>query len=205
MQNHVVYPTSLIVIEILDKEWVVVDTIFCLPTICVPDPKISNISCGSLAFVCIFSSLFTCSCMCLCLLFCVIKHSSYPRSCVGSYPSLYTRSQASFRSFALWHRCCLYSNIMDLQTPNPNPHFSLKDTLSLFACLTTCLLASSHAFFHCLLISMSPFHCLLTLLVCFIISMFLCYLYACLLPFCFPCLLHVHTKCGCNIKMQTKG
>ena len=44
----------------------------------------------------------------------VIKHRSYPWSRAGSHLSLYTRSQVLFRNFAWWHRCRLYSNIMDL-------------------------------------------------------------------------------------------
>ena len=37
MQNHVLYPTPLIALEMLDKEGAVVDTAFCPPLICVPD------------------------------------------------------------------------------------------------------------------------------------------------------------------------
>ena len=37
MQNHVLYPTSLIALEMSNKEGVVVDNIFCLPSICVSD------------------------------------------------------------------------------------------------------------------------------------------------------------------------
>jgi len=42
MWNHVLYPTPLIAIEMLDKEGVVVDTIFCPPSICMLDPKTSK-------------------------------------------------------------------------------------------------------------------------------------------------------------------
>ena len=42
MQNYVLYPTPLIAIKILDKEGAVVDTVFCPPSICLPDPKNSK-------------------------------------------------------------------------------------------------------------------------------------------------------------------
>ena len=70
---------------------------------------------------------------------------------------------------------------MDLQTPHPNPHLSFEDTLSLFVCLITCLLASLHAFFPCLLVRISSFLCLFSLLVCFMLSILLYYLSTCLL------------------------
>ena len=37
IQNHVLYPTPLIALEVSNKEGVAVDTVFCLPSICVPD------------------------------------------------------------------------------------------------------------------------------------------------------------------------
>ena len=42
MQNHILYSTSLIALEISEKEGVAVDTIFCLPWICVLDSKNSK-------------------------------------------------------------------------------------------------------------------------------------------------------------------
>ena len=39
MRNHVLYTTPLIALEISDKEGAAVDTVFCLPSICVPNPK----------------------------------------------------------------------------------------------------------------------------------------------------------------------
>ena len=37
MWNYVIYPTPFIAIEMLDKEGVAIDTIFCPPLICVLD------------------------------------------------------------------------------------------------------------------------------------------------------------------------
>ena len=42
MQNYILYPTPLVALEISDKERVIVDTVFCLPSICVLDPKNSK-------------------------------------------------------------------------------------------------------------------------------------------------------------------
>ena len=42
MRNHVLYLTPLIALEISDKEGAVVDTIFCPPSICMPDPENSK-------------------------------------------------------------------------------------------------------------------------------------------------------------------
>jgi len=42
MRNYVLYLTPLIAIKMSDKEEVVVDTVFCLPSICVPDPENSK-------------------------------------------------------------------------------------------------------------------------------------------------------------------
>ena len=36
MRNHVLYPTTLIALEISDKEGAAIDTVFCLPLICEP-------------------------------------------------------------------------------------------------------------------------------------------------------------------------
>ena len=109
-------------------------------------------SCGSLAFVCILASLFTCSCMCLCMFSCATKHSSYLLFHAGLHPSLYTKSRVLFRNFAWWHICCMYFNLMDLWKPHPNPHLSFEDTLYLLACscFFTCffpLFACLHVFF----------------------------------------------------------
>ena len=42
IQNHVLYLIPLIALEVLDKEGVVVDTVFSPPSICVPNPKKSK-------------------------------------------------------------------------------------------------------------------------------------------------------------------
>ena len=42
MQNHVPYPTPLIVLEMSNKEGVVVDNVFCLSSICMLDPENSK-------------------------------------------------------------------------------------------------------------------------------------------------------------------
>jgi len=39
MWNYVLYATPLIAIEMLDKVGVTIDIVFCLPLICVSDPK----------------------------------------------------------------------------------------------------------------------------------------------------------------------
>ena len=44
IRNHILYPTPLIALEMSDKEGVVVDIVFCSPSICVPDPKNPKIS-----------------------------------------------------------------------------------------------------------------------------------------------------------------
>ena len=117
---------------------------------------------------------------CLCLFVDVIKHRSYLWFCVGSHSSLYMKSLVPFRSFAWWHMCRLYSNLMDLRTPNPNPHLSLKDTFSVFffACLITCFLwflfihmfslfANMLVYFHC------PFLLLLCMFAGFVFCLFI--------------------------------
>ena len=42
MQNHVFYPTFLIALEMLDKEGVAIDTVFCSLSICMPNPEYSK-------------------------------------------------------------------------------------------------------------------------------------------------------------------
>ena len=42
MQNHVFYLTPFIALEMSDKEEEAIDTIFCPPSICIPDPKKSK-------------------------------------------------------------------------------------------------------------------------------------------------------------------
>ena len=42
MRNHVLYLTPLIALEMWDKERATIDTIFCLPSICVLDPENSK-------------------------------------------------------------------------------------------------------------------------------------------------------------------
>lgn len=42
MRNYIIYPTPLIVIEMLEKEGVDVDSIFCPPLICMSNPKNSK-------------------------------------------------------------------------------------------------------------------------------------------------------------------
>ena len=39
IRNHVLYATPLIALEKSNKEEAAVDTVFCPPSICVPDPK----------------------------------------------------------------------------------------------------------------------------------------------------------------------
>ena len=107
-------------------------------------------------FDCIFASLLTCSCMCLWLFVCVIKHHCYFWFHAGSHPSLYTKSRVPFRNCAWWHMCHLYSNIMDLRTPNPNPYLSPKDIFSFY------LLVWLHVFSTFYLFTCSP--CLLACL-----------------------------------------
>jgi len=42
IQNHILYPTPLIALEMLDKEGAVVDTVFCMLSICIPNPENSK-------------------------------------------------------------------------------------------------------------------------------------------------------------------
>ena len=42
IQKYVLYPTPLIALEMSNKEWVTVDTVFCPLSICVPDPEKSK-------------------------------------------------------------------------------------------------------------------------------------------------------------------
>jgi len=39
MQNYILYPTPFFVIEMLNKEGATIDTVFCPPSICVPNPE----------------------------------------------------------------------------------------------------------------------------------------------------------------------
>ena len=60
------------------------------------------------------------------------------------------------------HVCHLYSNTMELWTPNPIPHLSFQDTLF---CMITCLFAPLYAFFPCLPLYALPYSFVITLLV----------------------------------------
>ena len=69
-----------------------------------------------------------------------------------------------------------YNEPMDIY---PNSHLSFENTLSLFVCLITCLLAFSHAFFLAYLDVFFPL--LVCQVICLVLSMLICYFSACLL------------------------
>ena len=143
---------------------------------------------GFLCFLASLNPLFIYSCMHLCVLVCVIKFSSYLMiSCGFTHVFLHEVSNPFQELLLMSHVCHLYSNTMELWTPNPIPHLSFQDTLF---CMITCLFAPLYAFFPCL-----PLYAL---------PLFLCYHFACLLAQ-FSLLLQVPTWSeGATSKMQAR-
>ena len=129
-----------------------------------------------LFFFHIFASLFTCTCMCLWALICAIKHSSYPQSFVF-HSCLCTWDPESLLGTLLDGRMSSVLQSNGLTNTKSKPTFVLLGHPILLACLITCLFSPLHAFFPRFLVSMSPFTCLITLLVRLVLSLLLCHLF----------------------------
>ena len=115
------------------------------------------------------------SCLCFYLFVCVC-HKSCPRTryCAGLHPSIYTKPQTTFRSFACWLVCCSYFNSMDLLTQSKPTFVTYKSIhISSFVCLFVfaCLLPyPSCAFYMC-------FVCFPSMLACLVWCLHVCFSY----------------------------
>ena len=118
--------------------------------------------------LCTFTYMFMHASLCV-----LVSSSLIPTNLVRvhTHPQ-YTRPRVPFRNFVWWHVCRPYSNLMELWTLDPNPHFSSLDTPF---CLTTCFFAPVW----------------LSLIVCPLACFLSSYFFACLLA-CFLWFLHVH-------------